>query len=148
VGSYVPYKFLQDGMSGVMLYTSGMIPTVSGVPMHTGKVGAEVTLEQAQECARLCVINALAWVAQAASTRFSGLHNAGKPGIDRVREVVQVRGFVACTPDFYEQPKVLNAASDLLVDIFGEAGKHTRAAVGCPALPLNVPVEIDFLFAL
>jgi enamine deaminase RidA (YjgF/YER057c/UK114 family) len=137
VGSYVPYKVV-DGLYGQpMLYTSGMIPVVAGTPLHTGKLGAEVSLEDAQQCARQCVLNALAWVEQ-----------SGKGGLDRVRGVVQVRGFVACTADFYDQPKVLNAASDLLVEIFGEAGKHTRAAVGCPALPLNVPVEIDFLFAL
>ena len=96
----------------------------------------------------MCVLNALAWVKHVAANTYSGMKNAGQPALDRVSEVLQVRGFVACTSDFYDHPKVLNAASDLLVDIFGEAGKHTRGAVGCPSLPLNVPVEIDFLFAL
>lgn len=137
VGSYVPYKIV-DGLYGQpVLYTSGMIPTVDGQPLHTGKLGAEVSMADAQTCARQCVLNALAWVQQ-----------GGKGGLDRVKGVIQVRGFVACTPDFYDHPRVLNAASDLLVDIFSDAGRHTRAAVGCPSLPLNVPVEIDFLFAL
>ena len=137
VGSYVPYK----GLNGSLLYTSGMIPVTDGKPIHTGKLGADVTLEQAQDCARLCVLNALAWVENySPSARIKG--------VDGVSQVIQVRGFVACTADFYDHPKVLNAASDLLVDIFGDAGRHTRAAVGCISLPLNVPVEIDFLFAL
>jgi enamine deaminase RidA (YjgF/YER057c/UK114 family) len=139
VGSYLPCKVINlhpMGLARDMLYTSGMIPVEDGLPAHVGKVGDNVSLAQAQECARLCVLNALAWVHQTLRS------------IDKVSEVVQVRGFVACTPDFQDHPKVLNAASDLLVDIFGESGKHARAAVGCSSLPLNVPVEIDFLFAL
>ncbi len=140
IGSYVPYKILRDNHGPALLFTSGMIPIRDGEPLLTGKVGAGVSIEQAQDCARLCVLNALAWILQAIGE--------GLGGIDRIREVVQVRGFVACTPEFAEHPKVLNGASDLLVEIFGEAGRHTRAAVGCSSLPVNVPVEIDFLFAL
>ena len=137
IGSYVPYKVV-DGLYGQpVLYTSGMIPLVDGQPLHTGKLGAEVSIEEAQVGARQCLLNALAWVEQ-----------RGKGGIDRIREVIQVRGFVACTPDFADHPRVINGASDLLVDIFGDTGRHTRSSVGCSSLPLNVPVEIDFLFAL
>ena len=135
VGSYVPYKIVPGADGRALIYTSGMVATVEGKPLHPGKLGAEVSLEAAHECARQCVLNALAWVNVAV-------------GLDRISEVVQVRGFVACTADFYDHPRVINAASDLLVEIFGDAGRHTRAAVGCIALPLNVPVEIDFLFAL
>lgn len=139
IGSYVPYKILNVhpmGLARNLLFTSGMIPVEHGIPARIGKLGESVTLEQAQKAARLCVLNALAWAQQAAGN------------IDHVTEVIQIRGFVACTPDFQEHPSVLNAASELLVDIFGEAGKHTRAAVGCSSLPMNVPVEIDFLFGL
>ena len=145
IGSYVPYKLLTGSNGPALLYTSGMIPIVAGKPILTGQVGAGVTIEQAQQCARLCALNALAWVRQAIQGE-EGF--AGMDGIDSIREVVQVRGFVACGPDFAEHPRVLNAASDLLVEIFGDAGRHTRSAVGCSSLPLNVPVEIDFLFAL
>jgi enamine deaminase RidA (YjgF/YER057c/UK114 family) len=146
VGSYVPYKILRDRHGPHLLYTSGMIPVVDGQPVLTGLVGDGVSIEQAQECARICVLNGLAWVQQAARQTLDGL--LGLNGLDHISEVIQVRGFVACTPDFANHPQVINAASDLLVDIFGEAGRHTRAAVGCSSLPLNVPVEIDFLFAL
>jgi enamine deaminase RidA (YjgF/YER057c/UK114 family) len=148
VGSYVPCKVIAGPYGPVLLYTSGMVPVINGGPIQTGKLGADVSLDAAQECARLCVLNALAWVKEYAGKQFTGILNARRSGIDKVREVVQVRGFVACTPEFADHPKVINAASDLLVDIFGDAGRHTRSSVGCISLPLNVPVEIDFLFAL
>lgn len=132
VANYVPYKF-----AGGTLYLSGMIPTVAGTPHRTGLLGDSVSIEDGVECARICTMNALAWVKIALESN-----------LDRVREVIRIRGFVACTPGFFDHPKVVNGASDLLVDIFGEAGKHTRAAVGAPSLPLNVPVEIDFIFAI
>jgi enamine deaminase RidA (YjgF/YER057c/UK114 family) len=132
VANYVPYK-----LAGKYLFLSGMIPVVGGQPRCTGLLGAGVSVEQGQDCARLCVLNALAWVNEA-------LHG----DLERVFEVLQMRGFVACTPEFTEHPKVINGASDLLVELFGERGKHTRAAVGAPSLPLGVPVEIDFLFAV
>jgi len=144
VANYVPYKLVRQVPGGSqLLYTSGMIPLANGVPLYLGKLGAEVSLEQGVECARQCVLNALAWVVDAlggASAEISPL--------TRIEAVVQVRRFVACTPDFHDHPRVLNGASDLLVEIFGDAGRHTRAAVGCPSLPLNVPVEIDFLFSV
>jgi enamine deaminase RidA (YjgF/YER057c/UK114 family) len=146
VANYVPYKILRDNSGPYLLYTSGMVPLVDGQPLMTGHLGANISVEQGQECARLCVLNALSWVQHAARQGLDGL--LGLNGLDHVREVVQVRGFVASTPEFADHPKVINGASDLLVDIFGDAGRHTRAAVGCSSLPMNVPVEIDFLFAL
>jgi enamine deaminase RidA (YjgF/YER057c/UK114 family) len=132
VANYLPYR-----LSGTQLYISGMIPTVDGNPRHLGRLGAEVDVAAGQDCARLCVLNALAWVDQA-------LLEANTGGL----EVVQIRGAVACTPEFTAHPQVINGASDLLVQVFGDAGKHSRVAIGCASLPLGVPVEIDFLFSL
>jgi enamine deaminase RidA (YjgF/YER057c/UK114 family) len=150
VGNYVPYKVLylayqanivdlfRDGpVACGMLYISGMIPLQDGKPFAQGKLGADVNLEDGVTCARICTLNALSWA-----------NHALGGDLDRIIEVVQVRGHVASTADFYDQAKVINGCSDLLVEIFGEAGKHTRVVVGCPALPLNVPVEIDFVFSL
>lgn len=131
VASYVPYK-----LHGGLLYLSGMIPVKDGQPLATGHLGGSVSLETGVECARLCTLNALAWCRQALGS------------LDQIAGVVRVRGFVACTAEFGDQPKVLNGCSDLLVEVLGAAGKHTRAAVGAPSLPLNVPVEIDFIFAV
>lgn len=139
VANYVPHRLTgpQTGAAGAsrMLYTSGMIPTVAGQPLHTGKLGAEVSIEEGQECARQCVLNGLAWLSVALEGDY-----------ERLLAVVQLRAFVACSADFADHPKVANGASDLLVALFDDRGRHTRAAVGCPSLPLNVPVEIDFLF--
>jgi enamine deaminase RidA (YjgF/YER057c/UK114 family) len=144
VANYVPYRLLpykalgwgkSTGPHTRLMYTSGFVPTVDGVPLHTGKLGAEVSIEDGQACARQCVLNALGW-----------LDKVIEGDLGRFKVVVQMRVFVACTPDFTDHPKVANGASDLLVEIFDDAGQHTRAAVGCPSLPLNVPVEIDFLF--
>ena len=132
VANYVPYK-----LDGTYLFLSGMIPVRDGQPVCTGQLGAGVSIEQGQECARICVLNALAWV-------YAALHG----DLESVFEVVQLRGLVACTPEFTEHPKVINGASDLLVELFGERGKHTRVAAGAPSLPLGVPVEIDFLFTV
>ena len=104
--------------------------------MMRGIVGDTVTLEQARECARQCAINGLAAV------------KAHAGSLDGIARVVRVGCFVACGPGFGDQPKVANAASELLIDVFGDAGRHARAAVGCSSLPLNVPVEIEFLFEL
>jgi len=132
VANYVPYK-----LHGGLLYISGQIPLRNGAPLHTGLVGEQVSLEQGRECARLCLLNGLGWARSALDGE-----------LDRIAEVLRVRGFVACSAGFGDQPAVANGASDLLVEIFGDAGRHTRSVVGCSSLPLNVPVEIDFLFAL
>jgi enamine deaminase RidA (YjgF/YER057c/UK114 family) len=119
--------------AGELLFVSGQVPLTEGRFLHTGKVGAEVTLEQARDCARLCALNCLA----AAGTVIGDL--------DRIRQVVHVRGFVNCLPDFDRQPEVINGASELLVQVFGEAGRHARAAVGTSSLPRNAPVEIEMV---
>ncbi|MCB1187227.1 RidA family protein [bacterium] len=131
VANYLPYR-----LHGNILYLSGMIPVADGKPLYTGRVGDELTVEQGQECARQCVINGLGWVRQALGS------------LNRVDSFIRIRGFVACPPGFGQQPQVVNGASDLLVEIFGDAGRHTRAAVGSVSLPLNVPVEIDFTIAV
>lgn len=132
VANYVPYKLL-----GRQLYLSGMIPVVAGKPLYTGRLGAEVSIEQGVECSRQCMLNALAWVNEA-------LHG----NVERVFEVIQVRGLVACTADFVDHPSVINGASDLLVEVFGDRGKHTRVASGAVSLPLGVPVEIDLALSI
>jgi enamine deaminase RidA (YjgF/YER057c/UK114 family) len=149
VANYLPYKIinLASGLAvpdlgdrpvvNDMLYLSGQIPLQDGKPFCTGKLGAEVSLEDGVSCAKICTLNALGWANQALDGN-----------LDRIMEVVRVRGFVASTPEFYEHAKVINGCSDLLVEIFGDDGKHTRAVVGSVALPLNVPVEIDFIFSL
>ena len=111
-----------------MLFIAGQVPLQGGKRL-TGRCPDEVTVEQAQAAARVCALNLLAQMESAA-------------GLDNVEQVMQLTGFVLSTDDFGEQPKVLNGASDLLVDVLGEAGKHTRAARGTNSLPFSVTVEI------
>ena len=119
--------------TGNLVFTSGQLPRVDGELTHTGKVGAEVTPEQAKEAARACALNAIAAV-------------KGEIGdLAKVRRVVKVVGFVASTPDFTGQPGVVNGASELLGAVFGDAGVHARSAVGVAALPLDVPVEVEMI---
>ena len=126
VGSYVP------GLrTGNLVMTSGQLPFAGGRLMHPGHVGGEVTLEQARECAKVAALNALAVAAQTAG------------GLDKIKRVVRLAVYVASAAGFNEQPKVANGASDLLADIFGENGKHARAAVGTNELPLNSCVELE-----
>ncbi|MCE2654599.1 MAG: RidA family protein [Planctomycetaceae bacterium] len=132
VAAYVPTRLV-----GGLLYVSGQIPLSGGVALATGIVGEAVTLEQAKVCARQCVLNGLA-AARAAL--------ADRGGLDAVASVVKVGCFVAAGPTFTAHPQVANGASELLVEVFGEAGRHARAAVGCPSLPLGVPVEVEFVF--
>ena len=128
VGSYVPAVAVGD-----TVLTSGQIPVQSGAVLHTGIVGAEVTLEQARACARLCAGNALAAAAGVAG------------GVDRIARIVRVCVFVASAPTFTDQAQVANAASDFFFEVFGEAGRHVRSAVGVASLPLNVPVELELV---
>ncbi len=129
VAAYVPAI-----RTGSLLIVSGQLPFAGGKLMATGTVEKEVDLETAQACARQCVLNGLA-VAKA---------NLG--GLDKISRVVRVGCFVNSAPGYGDQPKVANGASELLQDIFGERGRHARAAVGSVALPLNTPVEIEFMF--
>jgi len=118
-------------MSGHLLFISGQIPMGPEGIAFRGRLGENVSLEQGQAAARLCAINILAQAAAALG------------GLDRVRRVVKLGGWVNSTPDFTDQPKVVNGASDLMVELFGEAGRHARFAVGAPSLPLGVPVEVE-----
>jgi len=129
LGSYVPCV-----QTGNLLFLSGMLPLREGKLTRTGRVGESVSLNEAQEDARQAVINAL-----------SNL-KAYLGSLNKVARCVKLNGYVSSAPDFIDQPKVLNAASDLLRDVFGEQGKHARAAVGVSVLPLNSPIEIDFIF--
>ncbi|MSR28559.1 MAG: RidA family protein [Phycisphaerales bacterium] len=132
VASYVP-----SVRSGNLLFVSGQLPFRDGALMATGRVGAEVSLADAQACARQCVLNALAVVRGACSG-----------SLDSVVRIVRVGVFVACTDGFGDQPKVANGASDLLQELFGESGRHARAAVGTNALPLNSCIEVEMLVEL
>lgn len=126
LAAYVP-----SVRSGSYVYTSGQLPMVDGKLGVTGKVGAEVTPEEAKELARICALNALAAVKSVIGD------------LDKVVRVVKVVGFVASAPDFTGQPGVINGASELLGEALGEAGVHARSAVGVVVLPLDAPVEVE-----
>jgi enamine deaminase RidA (YjgF/YER057c/UK114 family) len=125
VANYVPCV-----QSGHILFVSGQVTFWNGELRYVGKVGKEVTPEEGRDAARLCALNVLAQ-AQA----FLG-------SLDRVKRVAMVQGFVNAVPEFTDHPKIVNGASDLFVEVFGEAGKHTRFAVGAGSLPVNVAVEV------
>lgn len=131
VASYVP-----SVQTGNLLIVSGQLPFRDGKLIATGKVPSAVSLETAQECARQCILNALAVVAGESKS------------LGQVARIVRLGVFVACDDGFADQPKVANGASDLLQQIFGEAGRHARAAVGTNALPLNACVEIEMMVEL
>ena len=130
--NYVPYT-----MAKGLIFIAGQAPVVDGKYQSVGRVGAEVTLEAAQAAARLCALNVLAQVKAAVVGDWS-----------RVRSCVRVCGYVSSAPGFFEQPKVLDGASDLMVQALGDAGKHARSALGVFALRGNVPVVIDAIFEL
>lgn len=127
VAAYVPAV-----RSGSFVFTSGQLPMRDGALPATGKVGAEVSTEDAKDLARQCALNALAAINDLV-------------GIDSVVRVVKVVGFVACDPSFSGQPAVVNGASEFLGEVFGEAGAHARSAVGVAALPLDAPVEVEII---
>ena len=126
VAAYVPAVRVGD-----LVYSSGQLPTVAGQLVATGKVGGEVSVETAVECARIAALNGLAAVSEQAG------------GIDEIERVVRVVIFVASTPDFTAQPQVGNGASNVVGEIFGAAGRHARSAVGVAVLPLDAPVEVE-----
>lgn len=127
-GSYVPVV-----VSHTLAFVAGQIPSEAGQVKFKGKVGRDLTIEAGQQAARLCTVNALAQLKSALDS------------LDKIKRVVKVTGFVNCDPSFTDQPKVINGASDLLVQLFGEAGKHARAAVGVSSLPLDSAVEVEFI---
>lgn len=134
LAAYVPAK-----VHGDLVYTAGQLPLVSGQLPAAGKVGdghGLVPADDAKAYARQCALNAIAAAAAAAG------------GVDKLTGVVKVTGFVASVPDFLGQPGVVNGASEVLGEIFGDAGRHARSAVGVPVLPLDSPVEVEVIFSL
>ena len=129
-GAYVPAR-----RTGSLVYTAGQVPMVDGKPAALGKVGAEIDVDEGYRLARICALNALAAV-------------DALVGLDAVTGVVKVVGFVASAPGFTGQPAVINGASDVLGEIFGDAGRHARSAVGVAELPLGVPVEVELVVEL
>ncbi|HWQ22098.1 MAG TPA: RidA family protein [Clostridia bacterium] len=131
VGSYVPVK-----IAGNLAFVSGMLPTEAGRVKQTGRVGEDITTDEAYSLARVCAVNGLAALKGAIGT------------LDRVKGIAMVQGFVQGAPGYAEVPKVINGASDLLVALFGDAGRHARFAVGVASLPMNAPVEVAFVAEL
>lgn len=132
LAAYVPAV-----VTGSYVYTSGQLPMRDGSLLTTGKVGADVTADEAYDCARQCALNALAAIAAVAGGDLS-----------RVKRVVKTVVFVASTPDFIGQPAVANGASELFGAVFGDAGVHARSAVGVSVLPLDAPVEVELVVEL
>lgn len=132
VANYVPFV-----VSGKQVFVSGQIPLVDGKPQFIGRLGDGLSIEEGHQAARRCAMNLLAQ-----------LRNACGGDLDKVRRVIKLTGFVACTADFTQTPQVVNGASDLMVEVFGDAGRHARAAVGVSALPLGVAVEVEGVFEI
>ena len=132
VGAYVAYKVV-----GKLLYISGQLPIGNNGKIIKGKIGKDLSIEDGQEAASLCVINILAQVKKAMNGN-----------LDKVKNCVKITGFVNSTDDFKDQPKIINTASEMLTNVFGENGKHTRAAVSSNSLPLGIAVEIDAIFEI
>lgn len=130
-GIYVPVKQI-----GNLLYTSGQGPIVGNKPIMVGKLGSERTIEEGQKAARICILNTL-----------SVLHHY-LGDLNKIKNVVKLLGFVSSAPGFNDQPKVINGGSELLIDLFGDAGKHARSAVGANELPGNISVEIETIFEI
>ena len=124
--------YVPAALTGNLVFTSGQLPIVDGTIVATGLVGGPVTADNAKELARICALNALAAV-------------DALVGLDRVVRVVKVVGYVASAPGFTGQPGVVNGASELFGEVFGEAGRHARSAVGVAALPLDAPVEVEVI---
>jgi enamine deaminase RidA (YjgF/YER057c/UK114 family) len=132
LANYVPFT-----VEGGLVVVSGQVPMREGRIAYTGKLGAEVSVEEGQAAARLCLVNVLAQ-----------LRAACGGDLDRVRRVLRLGGFIAASPDFTDHARVMNGASDLAVEIFGEAGRHARSTIGVPSLPGNAAVEVEGLFAV
>lgn len=130
-GSYVPAIG-----AGALIFTAGQLPFKNGSLLKTGKVGDEVSVEEAQEAARVCASNALAAAASVAG------------GLTEIGRIIKVTGYIASAEGFDRQPEVLNGASDLIGQVFGEAGRHARSAVGVAELPMNAPVEVELVVEL
>ena len=129
--NYVPFQ-----LSGQQLFISGQLPLISGGPEYKGKLGADVDVETAEQAAKACALNILAQA------------KAALGDLDRIQQILRLGGFVNCTPDFTDHPEVINGASNFLVEVLGDKGRHTRFAVGAASLPRGVAVEIDALIAI
>jgi enamine deaminase RidA (YjgF/YER057c/UK114 family) len=132
IANYVPFT-----RSGGLVVVSGQVSVRDGKPEFVGKLGREISVAEGQRAARLCALNILAH----AKTACDG-------DLDRVQRVLRLGGFVNCMPEFTQMPQVVNGASDLMVELFGDAGKHARAAVGVASLPLGVAVEVEAMFEI
>jgi enamine deaminase RidA (YjgF/YER057c/UK114 family) len=128
VAAYVPAV-----RSGNLVFTAGQGPTLDGKPMFTGKLGRELTEEQGYKAAQLCVVNCLACVKSVIGD------------LDKIEQIVKLLGFVASVDGFTRQPWVMNGASELLVKLFGDKGKHARSAIGTNQLPMDIPVEVEMI---
>jgi enamine deaminase RidA (YjgF/YER057c/UK114 family) len=131
IASYVPVR-----IAGGLAFVSGQVPIEAGTPLWVGRVGADVTVEEGQQAARRCALQGLSALREALGS------------LDRVLGIVKLEVFVASAPGFTEQPRVANGASDLLVELFGDEGRHARVAVGATELPLGVPVEVAIVAAI
>lgn len=132
LANYAPYQIVDR-----MIYVSGQLPLENGILTHTGKLGDTVSLEEGQAAARRCAVNILAH-----------LKSACEGDLDKVERCIRLGGFVNCTPDFTDHSKVINGASDLIVAVLANPGRHARAAIGTNSLPLGASVEIEGLFLL
>jgi enamine deaminase RidA (YjgF/YER057c/UK114 family) len=132
IANYVPFT-----RAGNLVIVSGQVSVRNGKPEFVGKLGRDITVADAQQAAKLCALNIIAH-----------LKTACDGDLDRVKRVLRLGGFVNCTPEFTDMPQVVNGASDLMVQVFGDAGKHARAAVGVSSLPLGVAVEVEAMFEL
>jgi enamine deaminase RidA (YjgF/YER057c/UK114 family) len=130
------YAYVPVACHGDLAWVSGQLPWRADGSLPQGKLGAGVSIEEGREAARLCVLNALSLMRE----------NLGS--LDRIARVVKVTGFVASAPGFIDQPSVMDGASSMLLEIFGEAGRHARSAVGMAELPRAVPIEVEFVFAV
>jgi len=132
MANYVPFT-----VAGGLVFVAGQISQWNGERRHVGKLGGGISIEEGRGAARLCALNIL-----------THLRAACGDDLDRVTRVVQLRGFVNCTPEFTDMPQVVNGASDLMVEIFGDSGRHARAAVGVNSLPAGVAVEVEAVFEI
>ncbi|HIM25217.1 MAG TPA: RidA family protein [Rhodospirillales bacterium] len=130
--NYIPFV-----VTGNLIFVSGQITVWNGELRHIGRLGENIDIDEGYQAARLCGLNLIAQAKAAA-----------QGDLDKIKRVVKLGGFVNSTPDFTDQPKVINGTSDLMAEVFGEGGKHARFAVGAPTLPLGVAVEVDGVFEL
>lgn len=133
VANYVPFTVVNGGK---LVVISGQVPVRDGAVAFTGKLGNGVSNEAGKEAARLCLINVLAQL------------KAAVGDLDRVTRVARLGGFIACTPDFTQHAAVMNGASDLAVEVFGDAGRHARSTIGVPSLPMDAAVEVEGMFEI